>query len=328
MTDGTRLLGISNAIVDVLSHVDDDFLDRIGAPPGSMTLIDEARAHEIYDMMGPSTEMSGGSVANTVAGFANLGGNAAYIGRVADDQLGEIFVHDMRSLGVDVRLKPAAAKSPTARCHVLISGDGQRTMQTYLGACTELSVDDVSRDTVGEPAIILLEGYIWDLAEGPAAAEKAMELAEANSSRIALSLSDSFCVERHRDAFHDAVRTGVDIVVADEDEVAALFQTDNFDDTMSAMDAYDNLFAMTRSEKGSIIRHGNETVVQAATPVETIVDTTGAGDAYTAGFLYGVAHGKSLKESAELGTLCATRVIQQVGARIERGLLDDSGQTA
>jgi sugar/nucleoside kinase (ribokinase family) len=328
MTDGTRLLGISNAIVDVLSHVDDDFLDRIGAPPGSMTLIDEARAHEIYDMMGPSTEMSGGSVANTVAGFANLGGNAAYIGRVADDQLGEIFVHDMRSLGVNVRLKPAAAKSPTARCHVLISGDGQRTMQTYLGACTELSVDDVSRDTVGEPAIILLEGYIWDLAEGPAVAEKAMELAESNSSRIALSLSDSFCVERHRDAFHDAVRTGVDIVVADEDEVAALFQTDNFDDTMSAMDAYDNLFAMTRSEKGSIIRHGNETIVQAATPVETIVDTTGAGDAYTAGFLYGVAHGKSLKESAELGTLCATRVIQQVGARIERGLLDDSGQTA
>ena len=328
MTDGTRLLGISNAIVDVLSHVDDDFLDRISAPPGSMTLIDEARAHEIYDMMGPSTEMSGGSVANTVAGFANLGGNAAYIGRVADDQLGEIFVHDMRSLGVDVRLKPAAAKSPTARCHVLISGDGQRTMQTYLGACTELSVDDVSRDTVGEPAIILLEGYIWDLAEGPAVAEKAMELAEANSSRIALSLSDSFCVERHRDAFHDAVRTGVDIVVADEDEVAALFQTDNFDDTMSAMDAYDNLFAMTRSEKGSIVRHGNETVVQAATPVETIVDTTGAGDAYTAGFLYGVAHGKSLKESAELGTLCATRVIQQVGARIERGLLDDSGPTA
>jgi sugar/nucleoside kinase (ribokinase family) len=328
MTDGTRLLGISNAIVDVLSHVDDDFLDRIGAPPGSMTLIDEARAHEIYDLMGPSTEMSGGSVANTVAGFANLGGSAAYIGRVADDQLGEIFVHDMRSLGVDVRLTPAAAQSPTARCHVLISGDGQRTMQTYLGACTELSVDDVHRNTVGEPAIILLEGYIWDLAEGPAVAEKAMELAEANSSRIALSLSDSFCVERHRDAFHDAVNNGVDIVVADEDEVAALLQTTNFDDTMSALEAYDNLFAMTRSEKGSIIRHGNETVVQEATPVETIVDTTGAGDAYTAGFLYGVAHGKSLKESAELGTLCATRVIQQVGARIERGLLEDFGQPA
>ena len=322
MTDGTRLLGISNAIVDVLSHVDDEFLDRIGAPLGSMTLIDEARAHEIYGMMGPSTEMSGGSVANTVAGFANLGGSAAYIGRVADDQLGEIFVHDMRSLGVDVRLKPAPAKSPTARCHVLISSDGQRTMQTYLGACTELSVDDVSEATVGSPAIILLEGYIWDLAEGPAVAEKAMELAESSGSRIALSLSDSFCVERHRNAFHDAVQNGVDIVVADEDEVNALLLTDNFDDTMSALDGYDNLFAMTRSEKGSVIRHGRETIVQDATPVETLVDTTGAGDAYTAGFLYGVANGKSLQESAELGTFCATRVIQQVGARIERGLLD------
>ena len=195
-------------------------------------------------------------------------------------------------------------------------------MQTYLGACTELSVDDVSEATVGSPAIILLEGYIWDLAEGPAVAEKAMELAESTGSRIALSLSDSFCVERHRDAFHDAVRNGADIVVADEDEVNALLLTDNFDDTMSALDGYDNLFAMTRSEKGSVIRHGRETIVQEATPVETIVDTTGAGDAYTAGFLYGVANGKSLQESAELGTFCATRVIQQVGARIERGLLD------
>jgi sugar/nucleoside kinase (ribokinase family) len=322
MTDDTRLLGISNAIVDVLSHVDDDFLDRIGAPRGSMTLIDEARAHEIYGMMGPSTEMSGGSVANTVAGFANLGGSAAYIGRVANDQLGEIFVHDMRSLGVDVRLEPAAANSPTARCHVLISPDGQRTMQTYLGACTELSVDNVTEDTVRSPSIILMEGYVWDLAEGPAAAAKAMQIASANGSRIALSLSDSFCVDRHRDAFLEAVRNGVDIVVADEDEVNALLRTASFDATLTALDDFDNLFAITRSEKGSVIRHGAETVVQEATPVDTIVDTTGAGDAYSAGFLYGLAHGRSLKESAELGTFCATRVIQQVGARIERGLLD------
>ena len=224
MSDNTRLLGISNAIVDVLSHVDEDLLDRIGAPRGSMTLIDEARAHEIYDMMGPATEMSGGSVANTIAGFANLGGNAAYIGRVADDQLGEIFVHDMRSLGVDVRLTPAPANSPTARCHVLISDDGQRTMQTYLGACTELSVSDVTDDTVGAPAIVLLEGYIWDLAEGPAVAGKAIEMVHAKGGKVALSLSDSFCVERHREAFHSAVREGVDIVVADDDEVNALLQ--------------------------------------------------------------------------------------------------------
>ena len=324
MTDAIRLLGISNAIVDVLSHVDDEFLDRIGAPPGSMTLIDKDRAHEIYDMMGPATEMSGGSVANTVAGFANLGGAAAYIGRVNDDQLGEIFVHDMRSLGVDVRLPPRPATAPTARCHVLISADGQRTMQTYLGACTELGVADVTADTVGTPGIVLLEGYVWDIAEGPALAERAIELVKSGGGRVALSLSDSFCVERHRDAFHNAVKSGVDIVVADEDEVNALLLTDNYDDTMAALNDYDNLFAMTRSEKGSVIVHGDEIVLQDATPVETVVDTTGAGDAYTAGFLYGLAYGRTLKESAELGTLCATRVIQQVGARIERGLLDDN----
>lgn len=325
MADSIKLLGISNAIVDVLSHVDDDFLDRIGAPPGSMTLIDENRAHEIYDMMGPATEMSGGSVANTVAGFANLGGSAAYIGRVNDDQLGEIFVHDMRSLGVDVRLAPAAASAPTARCHVLISRDGQRTMQTYLGACTELSVTDVTVDTVGAPVVILLEGYVWDIAEGPALASAAIDIARANGSKVALSLSDSFCVERHRDAFHDAVKNGVDIVVADEDEVNALLQTETFEETTKALEDYDNLFVMTRSEKGSVIRHGRETVIQQATPVDTIVDTTGAGDAYTAGFLYGWTHDKSLRECAEIGTYCATRVIQQVGGRIEQGLLDSYG---
>jgi sugar/nucleoside kinase (ribokinase family) len=323
MSSKIKLLGISNAIVDVLSHVDDDFLDRIGAPPGSMTLIDEARAHEIYGLMGPATEMSGGSVANTVAGFANLGGKAAYIGRVNDDQLGEIFVHDMRSLGVDIRLPPRAARMPTARCHVLISANGQRTMQTFLGACTELCVADVNEDTVGEPAVILLEGYVWDIAEGRALAERAIEIAESRGSKVALSLSDSFCVERHREAFEHAVRNGVHIVVADEDEVCALLQTDNHDDTLKALGDYDNLFAITRSEKGSVIVHGDQVVVQQATPVDTIVDTTGAGDAYTAGFLYGWTHGKSLKESAELGTFSATRVIQQVGARIESGLLDD-----
>ena len=322
MSNNARLLGISNAIVDVLSHVDDDLLDRIGAPRGSMTLIDEARAHEIYDMMGPTTEMSGGSVANTIAGFANLGGNAAYIGRVSDDQLGEIFVHDMRSLGVDVRLEPARSNAPTARCHVLISDDGQRTMQTYLGACTELSVTDVTEQTVGHPDIILLEGYIWDLAEGPAVAQRAISMAKQNGGKVALSLSDSFCVDRHRDAFHAVVVDGVDIVVADEDEVNALLRTSRFEDTVRALDEYENLFAITRSDKGSVIRHGDEVIVQAATPVETVIDTTGAGDAYCAGFLYGLTHGKTLAESAAIGTFCGTCVIQQVGGRIEPNLLD------
>ena len=322
MSNNTRLLGISNAIVDVLSHVDEDLLDRIGAPRGSMTLIDEARTYEIYEMMGPTTEMSGGSVANTIANFANLGGNAAYIGRVADDQLGEVFVHDMQSLGVDVRLEPAPANAPTARCHVLISDDGQRTMQTYLGACTELSVTDVTEQKVGHPDIILLEGYIWDLAEGPSVAQRAISMARQNGGKVALSLSDSFCVDRHRDAFHAAVVGGVDIVVADEDEVNALLRMDRFEDTMRALDEYENLFAITRSDKGSVIRHGDELIVQAATPVETVIDTTGAGDAYCAGFLYGLTHGKTLAESAAIGTFCGTCVIQQVGGRIEPNLLD------
>lgn len=323
MSEETHLLGISNAIVDVLAHVDEDFLAKIGAPRGSMTLIDEDRAHEIYDLMGPATEMSGGSVANTIAGFANLGGSAAYIGRVTDDQLGEIFVHDMRSLGVDVRLKPAPDGLPTARCHVLIDRDGQRTMQTYLGSCTELSVSDITERTVNNAGVILLEGYIWDIAEGPALAAEAMRIAKATGSKVALSLSDSFCVERHREAFHDAVREGVDIIVADEDEVIELLQAEDFEDTVARLEDYDNLFVMTRSEKGSVIMNGKRKVVQPATPVETIVDTTGAGDAYAAGFLYGYTQKKSLEECARLGTFCATQVIQQVGARIERGMLDN-----
>jgi len=325
MTDNVSLLGISNAIVDVLTHVDDGFLDRIGAPRGSMTLIDEDRAHEIYAMMGPATEMSGGSVANSIAGFANLGGSAAYIGQVKADQLGEIFVHDMHALGVDIRLRPARFGSPTARCHVLIDQDGQRTMQTYLGACTELGVVDINSDTVGNPDVILIEGYVWDIDEGPELAAEAMRLAKDAGSKVALSLSDSYCVERHRDAFHAAVRDGVDIVMADEDEINELLQTDNFEETSRRLADYDNLFAITRSDKGSVIMHGEENVVQPATAVESIVDTTGAGDAYTAGFLFGYTQQKSLEECAKIGTFCATHVIQQVGGRIERGLLDSYG---
>ncbi len=323
MTDSTNLLGISNAIVDVLAHVEEDFLQKIGAPRGSMTLIEEDRAHEIYDMMGPATEMSGGSVANSVAGFANLGGSAAYIGRVTADQLGEIFVHDMRSLGVDVRLQPAADGLPTARCHVLIDRDGQRTMQTYLGSCTELSVTDITADTVGKPDVILIEGYIWDIAEGPELAAEAIRIAKTTGSEVALSLSDSFCVQRHREVFHDAVREGIDIIVADEDEVIELLQAEDFEDTTRKLADYDNLFVMTRSENGSVIMNGGQKIVQSATPVDTIVDTTGAGDAYAAGFLYGYTQKKPLEECARLGTFCATQVIQQIGARIERGMLDD-----
>ncbi len=322
MNDRTQLLGISNAIVDILAHVDQSFIDKIGAVTGAMNLIDEQRAREIYDLMGPATEMSGGSVANTVAGFANLGGDAAYIGHVHADQLGEIFNHDMRSLGIDVRLEPATSGAPTARSYVLITPDGQRTMNTYLGSCLELGTADVTPETVGEPAIILLEGYVWDIAEGPALTRKAADIAADVGAQVALSLSDSFCVERHRDAFLDMIRDGASIVIADEDEINALLETPDFESTLAALDDFDNLFVMTRSEKGSVIVHGARTVVQPATPVEKVVDTTGAGDAYCAGFLYGWANGWSLEECARLGTHCGTTVIQQIGARIEPGLLE------
>lgn len=319
-----QLLGISNAIVDVLAHVDDDFLDRIGAPRGSMILIDEQKAREIYGMMGPTTEMSGGSVANTIANFASLGGHAAYIGRVKADQLGDIFVHDMQSLGVNVRLAPALDGAPTARSHILITPDGQRTMQTYLGACTELGVADVTGKTVGSPDIVLLEGYVWDIPEGPALAAEAIGIARQRSARVALSLSDSFCVERHRDEFLDAIRGSVDIVFADEDEAIALLKARDFDDVARTVPEFGKLFVITRSEKGSVIVEGDRKLVQEATPVEKVIDTTGAGDAYTAGFLYGLTSGKPLAECARLGTQCATGVIQRVGARIDREMLQAS----
>jgi sugar/nucleoside kinase (ribokinase family) len=323
MTHSVQLLGISNAIVDILAHIEDDFLDEIGSVPGSMTLVDMDRAREIYAAMGPATEMSGGSVANTIAGFANLGGSSAYIGRVKADQLGGIFNHDMRSLGVDVRLQAARDGAPTARSHILITADGQRTMHTYLGACTELSVNDITLETMGTPKAVLIEGYVWDLPEGPELTSKAIGIAKQNGTAVALSLSDSFCVERHCASFEHAIRNGVDIVMADEDEINMLLGTESFDDTLEALDDYDNLFAITRSEKGSVIIHGDERIEQAATPADEVIDTTGAGDAYTAGFLYGWVNDESLAECARIGTFCGTTVIQQVGARIEPGLLDD-----
>jgi sugar/nucleoside kinase (ribokinase family) len=323
MTKTDQLLGISNAIVDVLAHVDEAFLERVGAPRGSMTLIDEARARDIYSMMGPATEMSGGSVANTIANFAGLGGRAAYIGRVSADQLGEIFVHDMRALGVDVRVAPVAGGAPTARSHILITPDGQRTMQTYLGACTELAVADVTDETVGRPEVVLLEGYVWDIPEGPALIARAIAIARRHSAKIALSLSDSFCVDRHRDEFLDAVRSDVDIVFADDDEVMALLGVDSFDDVARAVPAFERLFVMTRSEKGSVIVQGKVRIDQPAIPVAKVVDTTGAGDAYTAGFLFGLTSGRPLAECAKIGTECGSAVIQRVGARIPQ-----SGRTS
>jgi sugar/nucleoside kinase (ribokinase family) len=318
MTDQIQVLGISNAIVDVLVHVEDDYLVQLGTPKGSMTLIDADRAAEIYAMMGPATEMSGGSVANTIAGIANLGGDGAYIGKVADDQLGQIFVHDMQSLGVDVRLAPAGDGAPTARCYIFITPDGQRTMQTYLGACTELSTADITPESIDKPRLILLEGYIFDTPDGPRLAEEAIRLAERQDTAVALSLSDSECVARHRETFLEAVRDHVDIVIADDTEAISLFESDTFDDTVARAAEFDCLFALTRSEQGSVIVIGPDKIVQQAYPVQKVIDTTGAGDAYAAAFLFGWVSGKSLAECADLGSYVGAAVIQQVGARIER----------
>ncbi len=317
MNRPAQLLGLSNAIVDILAHVDHEFLDRIGAAPGSMTLIDSDRAREIYGMMGPATEMSGGSVGNSVANFASLGGQAAYIGRVADDQFGAVFNHDMTSLGVDMRLPPETRKAPTACSYVLITPDGQRTMQTYLGACTEITVSDINDRTIGQPQVLLIEGYLLDTPEGPQVVSKAMELARDAGAAVALSLSDSGCVERHHETFLSAVRGPVDIVVANEAEIKTLLSSADFDTAVRDAGDIDSLFVLTRSERGSVIVHGGECHVQAATPIVRLVDTTGAGDAYTAGFLYGWVNKRPLAECAQLGSDCAATVIQQIGARIE-----------
>jgi len=322
MSKDVELLGISNAIVDILGQVDATTIERIGVVPGSMTLVDEAQARAAYDEMGQTTEMSGGSVANSVAGFAILGGSAAYIGKVKNDQFGEVFNHDMRALGVDVRLEPATDGAPTARSHVLITDDGQRTMLTYLGACTELSVSDITEQTVGRSKITLIEGYVWDIEDGPALAQRAMDIAKQNGMQVALSLSDSFCVERHKDSFAAAVENGVDIVVADQSEAEMLFGTSGIDDTIKAVHDSGIVFAITRGPIGSVICVEGETVEQAADVVENVVDTTGAGDAYTAGFLYGYTKGWPVEAAARLGTHVATRVIQQVGARVPSDVMD------
>ncbi len=321
MRPSQSVLGISNAIVDVLAHIEDDFLDQIDAPKGSMTLIDEERAGRIYARMGPAAEMSGGSVANTIAGFASLGGKASYIGRVRDDQLGRIFMHDMKSLGVDVRLPPAADGVPTARSYVLISADGQRTMQTYLGASLELAATDVTNASVGSPDVILLEGYLWDTPGQQAAVNAAVEIAERDGISVVLSLSDDQCVDRHREQFLTAVRNHVKLVIADDSEVMRLFQVETLDDMLESAAATSAIFVITRSEKGSIIVDGDRRIAQDAIPVETVVDTTGAGDAYAAAFLFGWTSGRSLKESAQLGTKVATAVIQQIGPRLEKDVV-------
>jgi len=314
------VVGVGNAIVDVLAPASDQFLEKHGLAKGSMTLIDEARSRELYANMGPGREASGGSAANTMAGVALLGGRPAYIGRVCNDQLGEIFSHDMRSSGIHFAVPPAAEGPSTARCLILVTPDGQRTMNTYLGACVNLCPEDVDEDLVRRGQVLYLEGYLWDKPKAKEAFLKAAKVARASGRRVALSLSDSFCVNRHRASFRDLVDNHVDILFANESEIKALYETDSFDEAARQARSQTSLAALTRGALGSVLLTASEQVEVAAEPIDRVVDTTGAGDLYAAGVLFGLTHGESLADAGRRGSIAAAEIISHFGARPEQDL--------
>ena len=315
------VLGIGNAIVDVIARTEDDFLVKHGMNKGAMALIDEARAEAIYASMGPAIETSGGSGANTIAGVASFGGRAAFIGKVKDDTLGKAFTHDIRTIGVDFGTTPAADGPSTARCYVLVTPDGERTMNTYLGAAQNLAPSDLDADQIAAARYTYLEGYLWDPPQAKEAFRKAATIAHQAGRKVALTLSDAFCVDRYRDEFLNLMRTGaVDLIFANERELHSLYQTADFDSAVAALRNDVKLAAVTRSEKGCLVvsRESNEAV--AAAPIDKLVDATGAGDLFAAGFLAGQARGKSLETSLRLGAIAAGEVIQHYGARPEADL--------
>jgi len=314
------VIGIGNAIVDVLAHADDAFLAANGLAKGAMTLVDAGRVETLYRVMGPAVESSGGSAANTVAGLASLGSRTAFIGKVADDAFGKVFRHDIRASGVAFDSAPAKAGAPTARCLVLVTPDAQRSMQTYLGASVELGPEDVDEKLVAAAGITYLEGYLWDPPRAKEAFRKAAACAHAAGRLVALSLSDSFCVERHREEFRDLVRHHVDILFANEAEILSLWQAPDFDQALQATRALGKTAALTRSAKGSVIIGNGEVHVADPAPAARVVDTTGAGDLYAAGFLHAQARGLGLAACGRLGGLAAAEIIGHLGARPETQL--------
>jgi len=314
------VVGIGNAIVDVIAQADEAFLTRQGLAKGSMRLIDAAQAEALYGAMGPGVEMSGGSAANTIAGIASLGGSGAYIGKRSDDALGEVFAHDIRSIGVHFETAPLRQGAPTARCLILVTADAQRTMGTFLGASAQLGPDDVAPDLVRAAQITYLEGYLFDPLPAKAAFRKAAELAHGARRKVALTLSDPFCVERHRADFRALVEGHVDILFANESEICALYETKDFDAAARAVRGHCDIAALTRSEKGSVVVTAKDTIAVRAEKVARLVDTTGAGDLYASGFLYGLTHGRDLASCARLGSLCAAEIISHFGARPETPL--------
>jgi sugar/nucleoside kinase (ribokinase family) len=310
------VLGIGNAIVDVIARAEDDFLVAHGMAKGAMALIDGKRAQKIYQAMGPAVESSGGSAANTIVGVASFGGRAAFVGKVKDDELGRAFTHDIRAARVVFETKPASSGPSTARCYIMVTPDGERTMNTFLGAAQDLHPKDIDEAAIAASAVIYLEGYLWDPPHAKEAFLKAAEIAHRYGRRVALTLSDAFCVERFRPEFLNLIRKGtVDILFANERELHSLYETSDFDTAVKLLRADAKLAVVTRSEKGCVVvaRDGVEAVQ--AMPIEKVVDVTGAGDLFAAGFLVGHSHGKDHRTSARMGALAAAEVIQHIGAR-------------
>jgi len=322
------VLCIGNAIVDVIAKCDDAFLVEHGIIKGAMNLIDADRAELLYGHMGPAIEASGGSAGNTAAGIASFGGRAAYFGKVAADHLGEIYRHDIRAQGVAFDSKPLGGPPPTARSMIFVTPDGERSTNTYLGACVELGPEDVETDKAEAAKVTYFEGYLWDPPRAKQAIRETARIAHAAGREVSMTLSDPFCVDRYRDEFLELMRSGtVDIVFANESELKSLYQTASFETALELIRKDCKLAAVTRSELGSVVVRGEETVTVEAIEIEQLADTTGAGDLYAAGFLFGYTNGRNLRDCGRLGSLAAGIVIQQIGPR-PLGSLKQAAQAA
>ncbi|WP_349363375.1 MAG: adenosine kinase [Roseitalea porphyridii] len=316
------VLCIGNAIVDIIARAEDDFLRENNIIRGAMNLIDAERAELLYDRMGPAVETSGGSAGNTAAGVASLGGTAAFFGKVSDDALGDIYRHDIRAQGVAFDTHALNGHPPTARSMIFVTPDGERSMNTYLGACVELGPEDVEEDKAAGAKVTYFEGYLWDPPRAKTAIRETARIAHENGREVAMTLSDPFCVDRYREEFLDLMRSGtVDIVFANEEEAKSLYQTGDLETAREALAADCKIAIVTRSEKGSMIINGDGTHVPIdADPVDNLVDTTGAGDLYAAGFLYGYTNGMDMQACGRLGSLAASIIIQQIGPRAQISL--------
>ena len=323
MSKKYQIVGIGNAMVDVLARVEDSFLSENGIDKGIMQLIDMDRAVELYGKVGPATEISGGSAANTIAGAAHLGGRTAYVGKVKDDQLGSIFAHDLRAQGVAYETKFAAkdAADETGRCIVLVSDDGERSMNTYLGVTEFLTPDDIDEDQMAQAEWIYLEGYRFDGPESHEAFAKASAACKTAGGKVSLTLSDPFCVDRHRDAFREMIKSDVDLLFCNRSEMLSMYQTEDFDDALAQAAAEVDIVACTDAENGAHVLSGGQRWHAPAIPTD-IVDATGAGDLFAGAFLWGLTNGYDLEACGNMGCIGASEVISHIGARAETDLKD------